>query len=282
AALLEEAGPAVLAFGYNDGDAMTVEDNNVKTQVDMVFTTDEDIPTPIDMQYAFVRLKGELSGMDLTPLSLTYAMPDLTIAVGAESVRMALGMATTDNELVEVLFQIPDESGDIAYVAREVIYDTTDPKIAAPLEGTVGVGSSELTVTIPGASDEVMNGVASGIGAFFVEFTSAVDAAEDPVTPPDDQAYATGNGSSFTITGLTNRVTYTFNVYALDNAGNRSVEFVADLEGTPAPGVSLLDLLGENGCVFSPRARGWGAGELLLWLGALAIALAVRRRGARA
>ncbi|MCB0220953.1 MAG: hypothetical protein KDH09_14740, partial [Chrysiogenetes bacterium] len=41
AALLEEAGPAVLAFGYNDGDAMTVEDNNVKTQVDMVFTTDE-------------------------------------------------------------------------------------------------------------------------------------------------------------------------------------------------------------------------------------------------
>ena len=283
APLLMQAGSGILAIGYDD--PMVVDEEPLKTEAALAFESDEVLVDTLAMDIARVRLKGELGGSMFTPEGYNFTEPNVTVRVGSDEVASTLGLGPSDNETLEVLLALEDENSNIGYVAREVIYDTTKPVIKQPenpmdLKAGVQVGSNELTVTVAGASDVEANGVQSGLGGFYVVFTSAIGEDMTPLATLPEPMDIASTSTTFNISPLTNNVTYTFDIRALDLAGNQSDEVVMNVSGTPLPGITLLELTGETGCVLARGARGLNAAELLLWIGALA--LAVRRRGARA
>ena len=279
AALLDPSTDDVLAFGYMDMDPDTVEDNETLTQLDLVFDTDE-LVHESDTFFSVARVKGTLAGVEFSTGTTMATQETLTIPVTSAAIRSALGLSNTANEVLQVLFQLEDDAGDISYVSREIIHDTVPPQTPM-MTPVVEVGSNMLTITVPDAKDDDLSETVtpSGIGGYFVHFTEATADDETPDIP--DDVFIASNSAKFVLGGLENRVTYKFEIFVRDRAGNQSSGSVT-ASGRPVPGVSLLELLGENGCVFSPRARGWGVGELLLWLGAFAIVITVRRRGVRA
>lgn len=253
-----------------------------KTDAELIFDSSETIASSPEPTVR-VRRKGDPTTTKTIGSPMDSVGDQLTLMLTSAELEGVGVVGASDNKELEVLIAAADGDGDTALVSRELVFDTNPPEISQSdpmnLEADVQVGSNKLRVTVPGAQDVPVDGVESGLGGFYIEFTDAVDADMMPVTPPPDQEFP-ASSATFEITGLTNRVTYTFNISAVDRAGNQSAEVVADVSGTPIPGDTLADLTGETGCVMSAHSRGANGAEWLLWIGVPA--LAFYRRGVRA
>ncbi len=175
-------------------------------------------------------------------------------------------VTATSNEFLEVLVTGDDQDRNKGYSAQEVIFDTTPPTMPAlPGAVSVEIGDTILAVRVAGAADPQANDVRSGLGGFAVHFTAPTPGV------PADRFYPAANGR-FTLTGLTNNVTYGFDIYAVDAAGNVSATLLS-ASGTPVPGLGIIALTGEQGCGLSRE----GGQASLLGIGALGFLWFLRR-----
>jgi len=241
---------------------------NVSTA--LVWSTDEtaeSAPSPV----VFARKLGQpLTKTGLSPAVTTGTNVSFTVT---SSALLSSGIVTaSSNEKLEVVVAAYDVNGDAGFSAQDFIFDTTPPTMpASPGAVSVGIGDTILAVTVAGAADPLANSVRSGLDGFAVHFTAPTPGV------PADQFYPATNGR-FTLSGLTNNVAYSFDIYAVDAAGNVSATLLS-ATGTPVPGMGIIELTGEQGCALSPGARG-GPAVLLLW-GAAACAWLLRRKSGR-
>lgn len=192
------------------------------------------------------------------------------------------------NEIVQVLAEARDSLGN--YGRRLVRLPVDSLRPGPPAVRSVGGADRVLIVNITPGVDPRDNetGVSSGVGEYRVVFRKTLEERDDGTTiesfaagypePEDPERRVTtrdggsetviaerpnqfipesrfievaAGASSFQVDGLTNLVTYTFDVYSLDRARNIS-ETASQGEGMPDAGIGLFDILGENGCSMGP------------------------------
>lgn len=198
------------------------------------------------------------------------------------------------SEIVQVLVEARDSGGNYGRRIVPLPVDSVRPLQPAITSIGAGDRRLEISL-IPGSDlPDPETGVSSGIGGYRVVFLQVHEELDDgstidlfaadypepgdlerkvvtdsgggevitPATVPNEfipvPRSISVEGASTTVVsldGLRNLVTYTFDIYSLDKAGNRSLTGVRG-EGEPDAGVGLFDILGEKGCTMSPQGRG--------------------------
>jgi hypothetical protein len=224
------------------------------------------------------------------------------------------------NEIVQVLVEARDSNGNYGRRLVKVPVDSIRPEPPAirsigaddkrlqlslvpgtdPADGTTGVSSGigGYRVVFLQTHEDKSDG--STVENFAADFPNPGDPERQVVTPAGGGPPVTTNAttpnqfipvsktvsvadssqSGVSLEGLQNLVTYTFDVFSLDNAGNRSATGVRG-SGEPDAGIGLFDIIGEKGCQMTAEARGgWRdfAGFLMLLSGWAGIYLMRRRR----
>ncbi len=211
------------------------------------------------------RIKGEPLLFPSLPSTVTQG-DTVTVTVTAQNLVTSGLVTNSSNERIEVVAAGYDAQGDVGNGAQTILFDSTLPNTPV---GTTQVGDSLLRVVLTQAVDpDPGNGVFSGIGGFYIDFTNPPSQQDVERTTPE---------LSFNLAGLTNNTAYTFDVYAIDKAGNASTTPLT-LTGTPVPGQGIIELTGEEGCGSLRGGARMGAADGAVWIVAILLGLAVRRR----
>ncbi len=260
----------------------TSPDDTAVTSAALKVTSDESTAAVkgqarIDDTLPFVDLAGSVPVTGTTP-GFTTTINEL---IGAGVV------APDTNEIVQVVVQARDADGNFGRRLIRLPVDSLRPDPPAIHSVGADDKRLQISLTPGTDPTDETTGVSSGIGGYRVvflqtrnekddgsvvenfaaDFPNPGDLERQVVTPADGGPAVTTNAttpnqfipvsktvsvdsaaqSGISLDGLENLVTYTFDIYSLDIAGNRSIAGVRG-EGEPDAGVGLFDIIGENGC----------------------------------